>query len=99
MVDGYRRGIDAAQKMPVGMLLMEYIVHAWDLAIATGQPLRFTGEEADGALQVGLGMLKPEYRGPGKAFGYEAPVSETADTLDRLVAFLGRDLQWQAPAK
>jgi len=43
-------------------------------------------------------MLKPEYRGPGKTFGYEVEVSDDAGPVDRLVAFLGRDPGWQGPA-
>jgi uncharacterized protein (TIGR03086 family) len=77
IVGAYRSVADASAKMPVGMLLMEYIVHGWDLATATGQPVKFTREEADRGLETGVGMLKPEYRGPGMAFGYEAPVSQT----------------------
>ena len=34
--------------------------------------------------------LKPEMRGPGKAFGLEVPCPEDAPIQDRAVAFSGR---------
>lgn len=96
IMGAYRTEGDAAQQLPVGVLLMEYIVHGWDLATATGQPVSFTPAEADRALELGQQLLKPEYRGPGKAFGYEAEVSDSAGSVEKLVAFLGRSPDWQA---
>ena len=46
----YRAGRPEAEKLPVGMLLMEYVGHGWDLATATGQPVTFTAAEAEPAL-------------------------------------------------
>jgi len=40
-------------------------------------------------------MLKPEYRGPDKAFGQEVPVPDSAGAVIRLVAFMGRNPAWQ----
>jgi uncharacterized protein (TIGR03086 family) len=90
----YRDGGEAAAQLPVGILLMEFVVHGWDLATATGQTVSFTPAEADRALDTGQQMLKPEYRGPGKTFGYEAEVPDSASSVDRLVAFLGRSPGW-----
>jgi uncharacterized protein (TIGR03086 family) len=95
IVAAYRAGGHEAQQLPVGMLLMEYVVHGWDLAIATGQPVPFTDAEAESALTTGRQMLKPKYRGPGKTFGFEVHVAETASQVDQLVAFLGRAPDWQ----
>jgi uncharacterized protein (TIGR03086 family) len=96
IVGAYRAGGDAAEQLPVGVLLMEYTVHGWDLATATGQPANFTPAEADRALDMGRQMLKPEYRGPDKAFGYEVEVADSAGAVERLVAFLGRNPDWAA---
>jgi uncharacterized protein (TIGR03086 family) len=96
IIRAYRDGGDAAQQLPIGVLLMEYVVHGWDLATATGQPADFTPAEADRALDMGQQMLKPEYRGPGKAFGHEADVSDSAGSVEKLVAFLGRSPDWAA---
>jgi uncharacterized protein (TIGR03086 family) len=92
----YRDGGDSAEQLPVGVLLMECIVHGWDLATATGQPTDITPAEADRALEMGQQMLKPEYRGPGQPFGYEAQVSDSAGSVEKLVAFLGRSPDWPA---
>ena len=91
----YREGGEESQKLPVGILIMEFLVHGWDLATATGSPVRFSPAAADLALATGRQMLAPEYRGPGKSFGEEVAVSDAAGPVDRLVAFLGRDPGWR----
>ena len=75
---------------------MDYEVHGWDLARATGQAVPFEDGEALRALETGRQMLKPEYRGPDKEFGAEVPVPDDAAPMDQLVAFLGRDPGWDA---
>jgi uncharacterized protein (TIGR03086 family) len=76
--------------MVLGMMLMEYVGHGWDLAVATGQPVPFVDAEAEAALAAGRQMLSPEYRGPDKSFGHEIPVPAEAPAVDRLIGFLGR---------
>ena len=88
----------AAKTLPVGVLLMDYEVHGWDLARATGQAVPFEDGEALRALETGRQMLKPEYRGPDKEFGAEVPVPDDASPMDQLVAFLGRDPGWTPPS-
>jgi uncharacterized protein (TIGR03086 family) len=95
IVAAFRSGRAETASLPVGLFLMEYIAHGWDLATATSQPVTFTAEEADLALVLGRQMLKPEYRGPGSAFGFEAEAAATAGSVERLVAFLGRSPDWQ----
>ncbi|MCP2324162.1 uncharacterized protein (TIGR03086 family) [Hamadaea flava] len=75
----------------LGMMLIEYVGHGWDLAVATGQPVPYTESEAQAALDAARGMLLPAYRGPGGTFGYEVDVSADASAVDRLVAFIGRN--------
>jgi len=82
---------DLPGTMVLGMMLIEYVGHGWDLAVATGQPVPYTDAEAQAALDAARGMLQPGYRGPGKTFGYEVEVSNDAPTVERLVAFIGRD--------
>lgn len=75
----------------VAMMTGEYLAHGWDLAKATGQPVRYTDEEADLA-RVGLEpLLSPEYRGEGKPFGNMVEVPEGASALDKFLGFSGRD--------
>ncbi|MEV4619009.1 TIGR03086 family metal-binding protein [Asanoa sp. NPDC049573] len=87
-----RRAVAAAPDPKLlGMMLIEYVGHGWDLAVATGQPVPYTDAEAQAALDAARGMLRPAYRGPGKTFGYEVEVGAGASTVERLVAFIGRD--------
>jgi len=75
----------------VAMMTGEYLAHGWDLAKATGQPVRYTDEEAEVA-RVGLApLLSPEYRGDGKPFGNIVEVPEGASALDKFLGFSGRD--------
>jgi len=74
-----------------GLMLMEYIGHGWDLAVATDQPTPFSEAGVGAALAAGRAMLKPEYRGPDKSFGNVVDVDEDAPALDQLIGFLGRD--------
>lgn len=80
--------------MVLGMMLIEYVGHGWDLAVATGQPVPYTEPEAQAALEAARGMLMPAYRGPGQTFGFEVEVSADTTAVDRLVAFIGRDPNW-----
>lgn len=95
MVGSYRAMTEPSQNLPVGFLLMEFLTHGWDLATAIGRPASYSDEAAELALKTGRLMLKPEYRGPGKAFGEEVPVPDSAGAVDRLVAFMGRNPAWQ----
>lgn len=78
-------------QMVAGMMLMEYVGHGWDLAVATGQAVPFTDAEAEAALAAGRPMLTEQFRGPDKSFGPEVPVPPDAPAVERLVGFLGRD--------
>ncbi len=70
------------------ILIAEYILHGWDLAKGTDQPVPYSDAEAAPGLEAMLGMLKPEYRGMG--FEAEVNVPEDAGELTRLIAFSGR---------
>ncbi len=69
------------------MLTGEYVLHGWDLATATGQPVPFTDQEA----RVCLGMrsfLTAENRSP--MFGPEVPAPAGSTPLQEFIAFSGR---------
>ncbi|MEC3954727.1 hypothetical protein VMT65_16935 [Nocardia sp. CDC153] len=55
-------------------------------------------EHAEYGLAWSKQLLKPEFRGPGKAFGHEVPIADDAPAYDRLAAWFGRDPGWTAPA-
>jgi uncharacterized protein (TIGR03086 family) len=69
-------------------LAFDLLMHSWDLATATGQPIALPDEvvaEIDGFVRV---ALQPEAR--GDAFRPEVPPAADATPLERLVAFSGR---------
>jgi uncharacterized protein (TIGR03086 family) len=76
--------------MVFNMTLMEELTHGWDLAVATGQPVPYTDEEAAETLARAEKTLPAQYRGEGMSFGEIVEVSADAPPMDRLVGFMGR---------
>jgi uncharacterized protein (TIGR03086 family) len=77
--------------------IAELAVHGWDLAQATGQQPGLDAALARHALSWSRQMLRPEFRGPGRAFGPEVPVPPDAPIYRRLAAWFGRDPGWTPP--
>jgi uncharacterized protein (TIGR03086 family) len=91
-------GLATSYAMPFGAVtgegitefqVVEVLVHAWDLAVATGQPARPADELAERALEVARRLPEDALREPGM-MAEPVSVPESAPALDRLVAFLGR---------
>lgn len=80
-------------EMVFNMTLMEYLTHGWDLAVATGQPVPFTDDEAEQVLARAQATLPPQYRGEGMPFGDIVAVPDEAPAIDRMVGFMGRQPQ------
>jgi len=79
----------------LGMVLGEYLVHGWDLAVAVGAPWTPSERACDIALEFCRGVVLPECRGEdGGFFGAEVPVSSDAPALERLLGFAGRRSTW-----
>ncbi len=79
----------------LGMVLGEYLVHGWDLAVAVGAPWTPREQACENALEFFRGMVLPEYRGDeGGFFGEEVAVAPDAPALDRLLGFAGRRPDW-----
>ena len=71
----------------------DLLVHAWDLAIATGQPTDLDPELAEYVLAFSKGMMsRAGLRGQGRPFGEEQPCGDEQSAVDRAAAFLGRQL-------
>jgi uncharacterized protein (TIGR03086 family) len=92
------RGLDGTVKvgpneMPaagaLGILSIEFLVHAWDFAQATGQQVSVSGEVAGYVLQIAHANITPEVRSRG-GFADAVPAGPDAGLLDRLIAFTGR---------
>lgn len=87
-------GQDVPVRSRADQQIAEFCVHAWDLARATGQPSDLDAEPAEHGLGWSRRMLRPEARGPGKAFGLEVQVPTFAPVYDRLAGWFGRDPAW-----
>ena len=87
-------GGEAPLRARADQQITELAVHDWDLAKATGQPAELDPALAEHALRWSRGMLRPEFRGPDKAFGVEVPVADDAPVYDRLAGWFGRDPGW-----
>lgn len=77
--------------------IAELAVHGWDLARATGQQADLDQALARRALSWSQQMLRPEFRGPDKAFGPEVAVAADAPIYQRLAGWFGRDPEWAPP--
>jgi uncharacterized protein (TIGR03086 family) len=81
-------------EMALSMILWEYQVHGWDLAVATGQSWSPAADGLEASLGFAPMMLTDDYQGEGKPFAPRVAVAEDAPALDRLVAISGRDPAW-----
>ncbi|MEV4706699.1 TIGR03086 family metal-binding protein [Actinoplanes sp. NPDC049316] len=75
--------------MALHLRLTELLVHGWDLARATGQPVDFAEDVIEQEFTVTAPVLAgmPDHERP---FAAPIPVDESAPPLERLVARLGR---------
>jgi uncharacterized protein (TIGR03086 family) len=71
----------------------DLLIHAWDLAIATGQPTDLDPELAGYVLGFMKQMMsRPGLRGMGRPYGEEQPCGDERPVADRVAAYLGRSL-------
>jgi uncharacterized protein (TIGR03086 family) len=70
----------------LNILVIEMLVHGWDVAKATGQPTEMPAELAEAELAFTTEAMKDRRTG----FGEPVPVPEDASPTDRLVGWLGR---------
>ena len=76
-------------KVMAGVLSLEFLVHAWDYAQATGQKVQPTEELADFVFGLARQIITPQGRA---SVGFDDPVDvpDGAPAFDRLIAFTGR---------
>ncbi len=90
----------ATTPMPAGaigsLMTAEFVLHAWDLAVATGQRLDVSPALGEAALAATLGVA--EMGRDGGWYGPEVPVPAGADALSRALGVSGRDPGWVSPA-
>jgi uncharacterized protein (TIGR03086 family) len=84
----FRSG-EAPAKMMVGVLSLEFLVHAWDYAKATGREVTAPDSLSDYVLGLARTIITPEGR---TNVGFDDPIDVAADAgaLDRLLAYTGR---------
>ena len=71
-----------------GFATLDVLVHGWDLAVATGQPVEFDEELVERVLGFARQAITEQTRAP--RIGPEVPVAADAPAVDQLVGFLGR---------
>ena len=76
----------------IGLRTGDLFAHAWDLAIATGQPTDFDPELAEYVLAFSKQTMSPALRGDGRPFGEEQACGDERPAVDRVAAFLGRQV-------
>jgi uncharacterized protein (TIGR03086 family) len=75
------------------MLIMEMVLHGWDVAQATGQDYECDGDLAQAVLDTvqAQGEMFRQYQG----FAAIVPVPDDASAFDRALSLSGRDPQWK----
>lgn len=81
-----------------GFHLIDYVVHAWDVARAVGHDYALDPRVEPAATRIAFEVPNTAARGtPGALFGRVVPVGRAADPLSRILGYLGRDPAWQPP--
>jgi len=75
----------------IGLRTTDALVHAWDVAKATGQPTDVDSDVAQAMLEMSRQRISPEFRGAGRPFGEEQACPDERSAADQLAAFLGRE--------
>jgi uncharacterized protein (TIGR03086 family) len=89
-------GIDLPGEVAGLVALDELVIHAWDVARASGQPF-----ECDPASLDAVHGFVSQFSGPGQEearqglFGPEVDVPDDAPLLDRVIGMTGRDPAWR----
>ncbi|KHD72046.1 hypothetical protein MB27_42495 [Actinoplanes utahensis] len=79
-------------RMAVGMHLVDYVVHGWDVAHTLGAGFRPGAEAVTAALEVARSVPDGADRlAPGAPFAPAHPVPVDADPLTEILLLLGRD--------
>lgn len=74
----------------------DIFMHTWDLARASGQEPGLDPARCENML-VGMRQMEEVLRASGQ-YGPEMPAPANASTQDKLMAFVGRDIDWRPGA-
>jgi uncharacterized protein (TIGR03086 family) len=79
-------------ELGAGACALDAAVHAWDLAVASGQPSPLTAETARRLLPVARALVEPL-----RGFAFADALSDNgSDDVAALLRYLGRDPEWTA---
>ncbi|MFI1500312.1 TIGR03086 family metal-binding protein [Streptomyces platensis] len=82
----------------IGFHLIDYVVHSWDVARTLGLAYTPAPELLRAALPIARAVPDDDSRlAPGSAFRPGLAAGEDADTLEQILAALGRSPQWRGP--
>jgi uncharacterized protein (TIGR03086 family) len=74
----------------------DLLIHGWDVAEATHQDATMPPELAAFALSTERSFIRPEMRGPGRAYDAARNDSGASAPQDQLLAFVGRSPTWRS---
>jgi uncharacterized protein (TIGR03086 family) len=81
---------EAPAAVMAGVLSIEFLVHAWDYAMAVGRDVDATDSLAEYVLDLARGIITPEGRS-NVGFDQAVEVPAGASAMDQLIGFTGRD--------
>lgn len=88
-------GVDLPGEVAALVAVNEVIVHAWDLATATGQRFGAEPDLVAAALRFVEQSVRESPGGTPGLFGPPVPTPADADPLHRLIGLTGRDVEWR----
>jgi uncharacterized protein (TIGR03086 family) len=92
-------GIDVPGEVAAIIALNEIIVHGWDIAVASGQSLRWEPSLVEAASEFVRSAVAQHPEGSPGLFGPPVPVPADAPMLDRLIGLTGRHPEWRPPTQ
>lgn len=83
----------------IGFHFVDYVVHTWDVAMATGNPIAFEADLVDAVREIADREVPdgPNRRRTDPSFRPPVPVPDSSSAQDRLLAYLGRSPDWERP--
>jgi len=94
-------GPDRSMPVPgtraMGFHFIDYVVHAWDVAVSIGEAPEFDEDVLEAVLPLAeqVPLEGPTRSGPYAPFAPAVPLKEGEGLLERLLARLGRDPEWR----
>lgn len=92
-------GVTLPSTQTAGFANDELVVHAWDLAVATGQAVHPAEANLQAAYALASSIPADSPARAGGLFGPIVEVPADASLLDRTLGATGRDPSWRPPAR